>query len=42
MMAWDCEHNSIHFNMITPIVDHVNIESNMINNNEISTYEMAI
>ena len=37
MMTRDCEHYSTHFNVITPIADHVNVERNMINNNEIST-----
>ena len=37
MMTGDCEHKSTHFNVITPITNHVNVERNMINNNEIST-----
>ena len=36
-MAADCEHNSTHFNVTTPIANHVNVERNVINNNEIST-----
>ena len=36
MMTGDCEHNSTHFNVVTPIANHVNVERNMINNNEIS------
>ena len=37
MMTGDCEHNSTHFNVTTPIANHVNVDRNVINNNETST-----